>query len=281
VESGGCREWSPVRRRCPKRMGIALAVIQTIVATIGAHLGVHLRLHPPGESVRIKRAYKTRFIFCGIVSIALIAIQTYRNDQVQQFLQRPSRSERLKCRTRILVSWSIGPRSSHLPCRPPHAPVARCIGPNPDRENIRPWRSEIFQSGQRKAVNPVRGCTSSSSGGCSRIVTVWPPGSWCQDPAARPQVLAPGSFWESGVRSFPPPRLRPGNSYRRNDGTQAFHPSGRRSGRSKLASAAGGARGRPGEFGSRTTVFPADGRQGELPGAGSRGWKRVDSHSGE
>jgi hypothetical protein len=69
-------------------MGIALAVIQAIVAAITAYLGVHLTLHPPGESISVKRAYKAGFIICGAISVALIAVQAYRNDRTQEALEK-------------------------------------------------------------------------------------------------------------------------------------------------------------------------------------------------
>src|SRR5580704_4897550 len=68
-------------------MDIFLAIVQAVVALAMAYLGVHLTLHPPGESTRTKSAYKAGFIVCGIVSVALIGVQTHRNGDAQKALR--------------------------------------------------------------------------------------------------------------------------------------------------------------------------------------------------
>jgi len=90
-------------------LNIVLAVVQAVVAALTAYLGVHLTIHPVGESAREKKNWKIGFVVCGLISVALIGLQAYRNNVSQSALDAQLRRIEKNTQTQPSVQVNIPP----------------------------------------------------------------------------------------------------------------------------------------------------------------------------
>jgi len=67
-------------------LDIVVAIATALITALTAYLGIHVTLHP-AESPCSKKLYKAGFILSGAMGVALVGIQSYRNNVAQGALQ--------------------------------------------------------------------------------------------------------------------------------------------------------------------------------------------------
>jgi hypothetical protein len=65
-------------------LDVVISASLAILMIVMTYLGIHVTLHPPNESPRAQRWYKTGFLVCGIAAVLLVVTQGIRANKSQR-----------------------------------------------------------------------------------------------------------------------------------------------------------------------------------------------------